>query len=168
MFLQCCLLWFAAQNKKCTLIQMFVSRMLHEWKIGFLTADEKEISSRSPPVVVRSDGTMLLRPPVVVLSSWRMKSSSVLRDIYVNKVLCPVFDKRVNMQTSHSLVRENVDSDFKQVISQNRWGLTAMALALNSCQLGSGTRTLFCNCHLSYEKKKSKWSESFFEDTLSL
>lgn len=107
-------------------------------------------------MVVRSDGTMLLRPPVVVLSSWRMKSSSVLRDIYVNKVLCPVFDKRVNMQTSHSLVRENVDSDFKQVISQNRWGLTAMALALNSCQLGSGTRTLFCNCHLSYEKKKSK------------
>lgn len=133
--------------------------MLHQWKIGFLTADEKEKSSRSPPVVARSDGTMLLWPPVVVLSSWRMKSGSILWDIYLNKVLCPVFDKRVNMQTSHSLVRKH-DSDFKQVISQNWWGLTAMPWALNSSQLGSGTGTLFCNCHLSYDKKskgKKAW-----------
>lgn len=144
---------------------MFVSRMLHQWKIGFLTADEKEKSSRSPPVVARSDGTMLLWPPVVVLSAWRMKSGSIRWDIYLNKVLCPVFDKRVNMQTSHSLVRKH-DSDFKQVISQNWWGLTAMPWTLNSSQLGSGTGTLFCNCHLSYEKKsKGKKSMSHFLKT---
>lgn len=36
-----------------------------------------------------------LAPPVVVLSSWRMKSSSILWDIYLNKVPGSNFDKGV-------------------------------------------------------------------------
>lgn len=52
-----------------------------------------EKSNKSPPAVSRSDGAMLLLPPVVVLSSWRMKSSPTLRDIYLNRVISSVFDK---------------------------------------------------------------------------
>lgn len=58
-----------------------------------LTADERVIRSRSPPAVARSDGNMLLRTTVAVLSPWEMVNCLIQLDIYLNKVLRSVFDE---------------------------------------------------------------------------
>lgn len=57
-----------------------------------LTADERVISSRSPPALERSDGNMLLRT-VAALSLRKMASCLIPLDIYLNKVLRSVFDE---------------------------------------------------------------------------
>lgn len=57
----------------------------------WLTADERVIRSRSPPAFARSDGNMLLRTTVAVLSPWKMVSCLIQLDIYLNKVQRSVF-----------------------------------------------------------------------------
>lgn len=59
----------------------------------WLTADERVIRSRSPPAFARSDGNMLLRTMVAVLSPWKMASCLMQLDIYLNRVLRSVFDE---------------------------------------------------------------------------
>lgn len=82
-------------HKKKHAFKFLCSRNLCKRKtsLEWLTAVVKEKSNRSPPAAARSDGAMLLWPPVVVLSSWRMKRNSTVLDIYLNKVLGSLFDK---------------------------------------------------------------------------
>lgn len=107
--MQGCLLEFAAQEKENFFFLQWHITKLYQQRFSnarWLTADEKEKSSKSPPAV-RSDGAMLLWPPVVLLSCWRVKSNSSLLDIYLNKVLSPSFDKGFIGKQSHSLCCEN-------------------------------------------------------------